>query len=145
MEKISDENSKDKKETHGVCNNRFNSCGCYTHIKWLGNYYSNRLSPSFNICCFWHDWWSCVDLRLTMFHFGVTHWYPLWCRMWMRILLWFSILGLNIWMNLLTLWSQLAAQLHAFQFVLNYKISWYLPNHVVDPLTFLPHFITPHV
>jgi len=95
-------------------NNCLNSCGCHTHIKLLGNYYSSKLSMRFNNCYFWHNWWSCVKSRAMMFHSMVTPWYPLWCRMWMWIHLWFFILGLNRWMNLLILWSQLASQLHAF-------------------------------
>jgi len=51
--------------------------------KWLSNYYSNRFFPGFNNCCFWHDWWSCVDSMAAMFHSMVSHWSPLLCRMWM--------------------------------------------------------------
>jgi len=62
---------------------------------------------------FLHSWWSWVDLSLTMPHYVVTHWYPLWCKMWMWIHLFYSAPKLNGWTNLLILWSQLNYQLHA--------------------------------
>jgi hypothetical protein len=37
------------------------------------------------LCRFWHFWWNYLDAKSTMFQFTVTHWYPLWCNMWMWI------------------------------------------------------------
>ncbi len=58
-------------------------------------------------------------------HYVVTHWYHMWCKMWMWIHLWYYALELNGWMNLLTLWSQLTSQLHAFQYILDYMNFWF--------------------
>ncbi len=119
-------------------NNRFHSCGCYTYTKWLNNSYFNMLFLSFNNCHFWHYWWNYAYSKLTMFHSAVTHWYPLWCRMWMWISFWFSIPGLNRWTNLSTLWSQLASQFHAFKYIWITRIHdyYFYGWSIIAPTTF---------
>jgi hypothetical protein len=69
----------------------------------LNNLNSSRLFSGFNNCHFWHFWWNCVELSLITHHYMVTHWYLVWCRMWMCIHLRLFVLELNGWMNLSTL------------------------------------------
>jgi hypothetical protein len=92
----------------GGYNNSFHSYGCCHRMKLLSNLYSNMLSPDFSSCHFWHSWCSWGDSSLTILHYLVTHWYILWCRMKMWIQLQYFALGLNGWINLSTMWSQLA-------------------------------------